>query len=75
MTLKDRLQALEAEVSPPVIADVRAASTLELARAIAAHPVDQLRAEMSTYTEDEFAAVLETIREHVPGYGSDYAGA
>jgi hypothetical protein len=69
--LSKRLAALEAEQTP-VIKDVRTASTRDLARALASVPLAVLRAEWSDTSDEDFAAVLEMIREHVPSYGVEH---
>jgi hypothetical protein len=69
MTLKTRLAALEAERAP-IIADVRLASTRDLAGALAEYPVENLRESVATWPEADFAAVVDSIRKYVPDYGA-----
>lgn len=68
MTLHRRVAALE-ELKLPRITDVRLASTRDLSRVLAQWPVPQLRRELPGLSGADFGALVEEIREHVPGYG------
>lgn len=65
--LSKRLAVLEQGHSPIVTLE---SSTAELARFLAGVPFAQLMGELSHFTAEGRAEVLEEIRAHVPGYGA-----
>lgn len=71
-TLGKRLVTLEQASPEAVTLD---APTAALARFLARMNQADLMAELSDFSEQARAEVLQEIREHVPGYGDDYARA
>lgn len=67
MSIKNRLAALEVEHSP-LIKDVRLASSRALALELSKTPIGELRTAVAAWPDADFAAAVESIREHVPSY-------
>lgn len=65
--LRRRLDALEADASLEV---ALRSSTKDLCRYLAKMPLEDLRREVEVADVD-FAATMEEIRFHVPGYGGE----
>jgi hypothetical protein len=66
--LASRLKALET-VGELESNDVRFASDAQLARFLSSTPVEALRADLATFPEADFGALVSAIRQHVPTYG------